>query len=80
MATRVRLRIDEVVVSGLSPLEGRRLVDRLEGELRRIAPSMLNGNVQRSRARVDAGSVPASDRIERAATPIARAVAKAVSR
>jgi len=78
----LRMIIDEVAISGLSSLEGRRLVDALERELLKLAPSILRGShktsLNESKTRIDGGTVRASRRIEQSATSIARALAKAV--
>jgi len=78
--TRIRLRIDEVCVSGLSPGDAQRLVDRLEAELAALAPALATARHAQPRGRVDAGSVRHDARVDRVAAPLARAIVKAVCR
>jgi len=79
---RIRLVVDAMVVSGLSTLDARRLVDALATELpKQLARQWLASGATAPRAwqrAADAGSVHAAGRIERSAAPMAQAIAKAV--
>jgi hypothetical protein len=74
---RINLVIDQLRISGLSSLDASRLVDRLEGELRRLAPELADVRTGQ-RGDVNGGAVTRYARIERSAEPLARAIVTAV--
>jgi hypothetical protein len=75
---RIRLIVGEVRVSGMSSLDARRLVDRLEVEFVRLAPQLSKLAASRDHNHVDLGNLRTTPRIELSAAPVASAVFKAL--
>jgi hypothetical protein len=75
---RIRLTIGEVRVSGLSPLDARRFVDKLEGELRvclaRASARGISTALQSRAVPTESARTHAHAHIERSAAPLARAL------